>query len=76
MLTFEEVLEQVSELPIAQQELLIEIIKRRIVNERRNILARESFEALEEFRRGNLKSLPASECITELRNYLDSPEDE
>lgn len=32
MLTFEEIIEQVSELPLDQQELLIDIIKRRMAD--------------------------------------------
>jgi hypothetical protein len=76
MLTFEEVLERVSELPIAQQELLIEIVKRRTADNRRKILARESFEALDEFRAGGLKASTAMESIAELRDFLESDADE
>jgi hypothetical protein len=74
-ITFEQILEQISELPIDQQELLIEIIKRRTADERRKVLAQDSLEALEEFRRLNLKGLTAREAIIELRNYLDQCEE-
>ena len=72
MATFEQILEQVSKLPIDQQELLIEIIKLRTADERRKVLAQDSLEALEEFRKGNLKTLTATETMIEIRNYLKS----
>ncbi|MGQ4647207.1 hypothetical protein [Lyngbya aestuarii] len=74
MSTFEQVLDQISELPIDQQELLIEIVKRRTVEQRRKVLARESHEALAEFKAGQFQSLTATEAIAELRSYVNSPE--
>lgn len=72
MLTFEEILDRVSELPLDRQELLIEIVKRRMHEEKRRLLAAESHAALEEFRSGNLKPMSAQEAILELRSFLDS----
>ena len=74
MSTFEEILEQVSELPLDRQELLIEIIKRRMADKRRQVLAAESHAALEEFKTNQLKAMSAPEAITELRSFLDSSE--
>jgi hypothetical protein len=74
MLTFEEILEQVSELPLDRQELLIEIIQRRMSDRRRQVLAAESHAALEEFKTSQLKPLSAQEAIAEIRNFLDSSE--
>lgn len=71
MPTFEQILAGVSELPLEQQELLIEIVKRRIGDERRRILAQESLEALAEFKAGHLKVLTVAETIAELRGDLD-----
>jgi hypothetical protein len=72
MLTFEEILDGVSELPLDRQELLVEIMQRRMKDERRKVLAAESRAALEEFRSGNLKPMSADEAIAELRSFLDA----
>ncbi len=74
--TFEQVLNLVTELPLAQQELLIDILQRRIADRRRKELANSSQEALAEFRSGNLKPQTATEAIAELRTYLNTPETE
>ena len=74
MKTFEQALDLVNELPLEQQELLIDIVKKRTIEIRRQELAKSSQEALAEFKKGNLKSQTASEAITELRNYLNNPE--
>jgi hypothetical protein len=70
MLTFEEILEQVSELPLDRQELLIEIIQRRMSDRRRQVLAADSHAALEEFKTSQLKPLSAQEAIAELRSQV------
>jgi hypothetical protein len=72
--TFEEVLNLVTELPLDQQELLINILQRRIADMRRKELAISSQEALAEFRTGNLKPQTAIEAIAELRTYLNTNE--
>jgi hypothetical protein len=72
--TFEEVLNLVTELPLDQQELLINILQRRIGDMRRKELASSSQEALAEFRTGNLKPQTAIEAIAELRTYLNTNE--
>lgn len=74
MTTFEKILDQVTELPIDQQELLIDIITKRTAQIRRKELAITSQQALEEFKKGSLKPLTAEEAILELRSYLDNPE--
>ncbi|ELS00087.1 hypothetical protein [Gloeocapsa sp. PCC 73106] len=70
MKTFEELLELVTELPIDQQELLIDIVGRRTTEIRRKELAKSSQSALAEFKTGNLKAQTAIEAIIELRTYL------
>jgi len=76
MTTFEQALDMVDGLPLEQQELLIDILKRRTTASHRQELARTSQEALAEFRAGILKSQTASEAIAELQAYLDTPENE
>lgn len=64
----------VTELPLEQQELLIDIVQRRTINIRRQELARTSQEALTEFRSGTLKAQTADEAIVELRQFLNTAE--
>lgn len=72
--TFEQVLDLVSELPVDQQKLLIEIVQHRTTEQRRKEIAQDCRKALEEFRQGNLKPLTAEEAILELTNYLHTPD--
>jgi hypothetical protein len=74
MNTFEQVLDLVTELPLEQQELLINIVQHRSAQMRRKKLAADSQTALVEFRKGNFKPQTAEEAIRELRNYLNTPE--
>jgi hypothetical protein len=74
MNTFEQVLDMVTELPLDQQELLIDIVQRRTIDIRRQELARTSQEALAEFRSGTLKAQTADEAIAELRLFLNTAE--
>ncbi|MGB0561483.1 MAG: hypothetical protein ACPGVO_06730 [Spirulinaceae cyanobacterium] len=73
--SFEQILDQVAALPVEQQERLVETIQQGIRAARRLALAAESQEALAEFRAGKLKPLTADEAVTELRAYLDEPEE-
>lgn len=76
MLTFEEILDGVSELPLERQELLIEIMQHRMREERRKVLAAESRAALEEFRNGNLKPMSANEAILQNGEAAPTPNSE
>lgn len=75
MATFEQALEIVDELPLEQQELLIDILQRRTNALQRQELAKTSQEALAEFRSGILKPQTSEEAIAELSSYLDAAED-
>jgi hypothetical protein len=76
MSTFEQALDMVAELPLEQQELLIDIVQHRTAEARRQELTRTSQEALAEYRSDNLKPQTACEAIAELQTYLDAAEDE
>jgi len=61
-ITFDEALELVESLPEEQRETLVEIIKRRLIEERKNKLVRSIKKAREELasgkiRKGNLEDL-------------------
>jgi hypothetical protein len=65
MITFENALEVVSQLPREQQELLADIVKKRTAEVRRLEIREECREALAEYRTGDLKPMSAEEAITE-----------
>lgn len=75
MITFESALDAVSQLSIDQQEILIDILRKRNAEVRRRQILEECREGLTEYRTGVLKVQTAEEAIADLRNYLDGSED-
>ena len=75
MITFESALDAVSQLSIDQQEMLIDILKKRNAEVRRRQILEECREGLTEYRAGVLKAQTAEEAIADLRIYLESSED-
>lgn len=75
MHTLDQVLESASQLPYEQQEMLIEILKRRFVELRRAEIATDAKQARADFQAGLLKSQSADEVIAELRQFLSDPEE-
>ena len=71
MTTFEQALDAVMELSFEQREMLVEIVRRRSVAERRRQLAEDAEQALLEYRSGNLKSMSALEVIDQLNQFDD-----
>ena len=71
MITFKNVLEMVTQLPREQQEMLVEIVKKRTIDARRQEILEECQEALAEYQTGNLKPMSATEEIAELCSYLE-----
>ena len=65
MITFENALEVVSQLPREQQELLADIVKKRAAEVRRLEIMEEFREALAEYRTASLKPMSAEEAIAE-----------
>ena len=75
MITFESTLDAVSQLSIDQQEILIDILRKRNAEVRRRQILEECREGWAEYRSVVLKSLTAEEAIADLRSYLDSSAD-
>ncbi len=63
---FQEALEIIESFPEEQRESLIEIVKCRLVEERRNQLAQDIKEAREELGRGEVKRGTVDDLIREL----------
>ena len=74
MVTLAAAIEIVEQLPIDQQDELVQIIRSRQIERRRDEIAENGREALAAYRAGELKSYTAEEAIVELRNMLDSLE--
>ncbi len=64
--TFQDALEVVESLPEHQQEDLIDIIHRRIIEHRRDLLAENIKKARQEFARGEVKRGSVDDLMKEL----------
>ena len=64
--TFQEVLDVVESLPEYQQEDLVDIIRRRLIEQRRERLADSIKEAREEYARGEMKKGTVDDLMKEL----------
>jgi len=65
-LTFQRVLEIIESLPEDQRESLIEIVRHRLIEERRDGLAQSIREAKEEYNRGEIKRGTVDDLMSEL----------
>ena len=65
-ISFNEVLETAEKLPIEDQETLIEILNKRIIEKQRSKLAREIRNAQKEFKAGKCKPTSADELMREI----------
>lgn len=74
-ITLDQVLETASLLSQEQQEMLIEILKRRHIENRRAEIAADIKQARADFHAGLLKPQSADEVIAELRQFLSEPEE-
>ncbi len=64
--TFDNVIEIIESLPEEQRESLIEIVKKRLIEERRDRLAQSIKEAKEEYVRGETKQGTVDDLMREL----------
>jgi U3 small nucleolar ribonucleoprotein component len=65
-LTFGEVLDTVEQLSLEDQEALTDIIRRRIIEQRRAELAKDIQEAQEEFKAGSARPVTPDELMAEI----------
>jgi hypothetical protein len=76
MTTLDEVLDAVMGLPAEQQEMLVQIVRQRTIENRREEIAQAVQESISEFRSGKLKVQSAAEVISDLRLLLETEEEE
>lgn len=74
MPTLDQILETAMQLPLEQQEMLIEIPRHRHIEQRREEIARDARESLQLLHEGKVKPKPLKETIIELRQSLDKKE--
>lgn len=74
-MTLNFVIETVMQLPHAQQEMLLEIIDRRHVEQRRKEMAQDAQTTLAAFRLGQFSPQPVQAVIDELRAALHEPDE-
>ena len=67
------VLDAAMQLPLKQQEMLVQILVNRIIESRRDEIASDAAVSIAEFQAGRLKVQTATEAIQELREYLNNP---
>ena len=70
MSNLDRVLDQVMDLPLEQQEMLIQMLQRRMIERRRDEIAQDAVSSLAEFSSGKLKAQSATDAISELREFI------
>ncbi len=66
VVTFNDILEIIESLPEDQKESLIEVVRRRLIEERRDRLAQSIKKAKEEYARGEVKRGTVDDLMHEL----------
>ena len=72
--TLDHVIDSAMQLPLEQQEMLLEILQNRQIEARRGEIARDAQESLAAFRAGKLKGQTAAEIIEDLQQTLEADE--
>ena len=70
-ITFDQVLDTINQLPFEQQEMLIDIFRKRLIETRRQKIAQDAQESLNAFHQGQFTSQPAEQIVQELHESLD-----
>lgn len=70
MSNLDQVLDEIMDLPLEQQEMLLEILQNRMMERRRDKIAQDAISSLNEFRSGKIKAQSATEAISELREFI------
>ncbi len=68
----DKVLDEVMELSLEEKEILSQILKQRIIENKREQIALDAQISLQEFKEGKYQLLTAQEAIQNLREYLQS----
>ncbi len=75
MTEFHKALDMIMELPPEDRRSLIDIVKRRMIEERRDEIANEAHEAISLYIAGKLKQQTADNAVKELESLLGEDEE-
>jgi hypothetical protein len=70
-ITFDQAIETVSQLTFEQQEMLVELFGKRLVEARRQRIAQDAQESLAAFRQGAFTAQSANQLIQTLHESVD-----
>ena len=70
---FGEILEAVDQLPPEDQETLLDVLQRRMIERRRDAIARDIRQAQREFQRGRCKPMTPSDLMKEITMSTEYP---
>jgi len=76
MATLDIALDYAMELDFERRDMLIDILKKRQIEERRDQIARDAEISMAEYRAGMYKPMTAEEVIKHLHEVMESGEDE
>jgi Rad3-related DNA helicase len=74
MSNLDQVLDEAMNLPLEQREMLIQILQRRMIEQRRDEIAQDAKLSLAEFREGKLRIQTTTEAISELKSFSQHEE--
>ena len=72
--TLDQVIDTALQLPPEQREMLVDILRNRQIEARREEIAADAQESIAMFREGQLKGLSAEEAISELHQVHEDSE--
>jgi len=73
-MTFAHILDTVTELPVEQQESLIDIVKMRLAERRRDEISIDAKKSIDEFRKGYYHPESSKDLIERLHNLINETE--
>lgn len=76
MMTLDQAIDMVLRLPVEQQEMLVEIMQRRHIENRRKEIAKDAKISIEAFKAGKFELQSASDVITELHYTMSDTSEE
>lgn len=76
MITLDQAIDTVKQLPTEQQEILIDIFYHRQLEKRRKKIAKDAKKSIADFHAGKLQPKSAQEIISELRMTTDGADEE
>lgn len=69
--SFDQLLDTIDQLPFEQQEMLIDIFRKRLIESRRQKIAQDAQDSLSAFRQGQLSAEPADQVVQELHESIE-----